>query len=125
MSERPPTAEELLTLFIQWERFGDWAAHHKFIEGLPKWMDAQGPVTREWFQERFGGLDCVVARHGDPRKDCWGILLYYDCFLGFPIVRLTYQTKSATEYGIEWALRRATRNQLEAMVQLLGRKDGD
>lgn len=87
---RPPTAEEVLKCYLdmvsagdlfkrtttrQSERFHMWSeATSKFKDSLEQWDAAQGPVTREWFVERFGvphpGIEIVFDRENGPELVC-------------------------------------------------------
>ncbi len=74
-----PTAEEVLGLYEEYSQLcgavnkGDGiqsgsrpavdAAFAKYIVAHAEWKNAQGPVTREWFVERFGS-DGVRTRTG-------------------------------------------------------------
>lgn len=66
---RTPTAEEVLGLYQKAQgkdgTNDDYLAFHR---ALRVWRESQGPVTREWFVERFGG-QVVGVRSGHVRLD--------------------------------------------------------
>lgn len=41
---------------------------------VERWLDSHGPVTREWFEERFGGfhpgIEIVFDRENGPELVC-------------------------------------------------------
>ena len=75
---KPPTAEEVLGLYLKWnkteEEFDEFRMQCRdegevhdfamdvindkeaFLKSLEQWQASHGPVTREWFMERFGSL---------------------------------------------------------------------
>lgn len=66
MSNRQPTAEEVLELYLAIKipvnsqpNYNDWIkakekAGNDFLRAVKQWENAKGPVTHEWFVERFG-----------------------------------------------------------------------
>ncbi len=70
---KPPTAEEVLGLYLEYmELIAEWEvappddqvaelapqiALVRFEEAVGQYQASRGPVTREWFVERFGGED--------------------------------------------------------------------
>lgn len=126
MSERPPTAEEVLELFIAYGRlelyqspedggFDKWGkqrlqARQRFNEAFKRWQESRGPVTREWFQQRFGGEEACCK---------WGMLAYWS---PDDIVVLTvYGYDGAGRVkGDPLELDDITREQIEMLVRVLG-----
>ena len=125
---KTPTAEEVLGLYLKWnkteEEFDEFRMQcrdegevhdfamdvindkEKFEATLCEWQSAQGPVTREWFVERFGGLICEWELFGI----CW---LSGDVFLG---------VKRRVEYVYN-RVPNPTRSKIEALVEMLGGTD--
>ena len=95
-----PTAEEVLGLYQKAQSKDgtndDYLAFHR---ALRVWREGQGPVTREWFAERFGRYDMFLSV-GWLKIDGDGDVLLDGVILDNP-----------------------TRSKIEALVEMLGGTD--
>lgn len=100
-----PTAEEVLGLYQRAQgkqgTNDDYLAFHR---ALRQWQSAQGPVTREWFVERFGGVRFTCAR-GD-----------ISFWAAYGMVELLVHNDEETVIQ----LADPTRSDIETLVRLLG-----
>ena len=117
---KPPTAEEVLGLFLDaqvkeraWEISGDnvdvqaWVeARAAFGVALARWQAAQGPVTREWFVERFGSDQYEI------RRNVWLEMFVCDDNIWL-ITRLSSHFHNSE-------LHNPTRSDIETLVRVLG-----
>jgi hypothetical protein len=100
---KTPTAEEVLGLL---STACDSYNSEPFITAYQQWQAAQGPVTREWFVERFGASDIDQSIHG------WTMHIS---------LRGRVEIGLHDEYGeVYLELHNPTRERIEALVEMLG-----
>ena len=102
---KPPTAEEVLGLYAKAQgkdgTNDDYLAFHR---ALRVWRESQGPVTREWFVERFGGEDAKCKQ---------GVISFWQ-------VKDSVGLAVSDSTGDCIELHNPTRERIEALVEMLG-----
>ena len=116
MKDRPSTADEVLALYQVIYDTGEVCEPLRaFHEAYQQWQAARGPVTRDWFVERFGN---EFATGEDVAGNDWAVTV--------PDADGYVLMETEDAYGaVTVKLNNPTCGDIEALVRLLNGKDGE